>query len=129
MARKAITRTVPAKRRTAWLALAAMLVYSLAPLLPTPAAAVSLVQICTAHGIVTMAIPDGDAPSDRAMADCLACALTAHGNGAGKTPLASVEPPAISVPFRTIALITPECGQRDGHIHNNAQPRAPPLPV
>jgi hypothetical protein len=116
-------------RRAVWFALGAMLVYCLAPLLPPPAAAASLVQICTVHGIVTIAVPDSDAPAHAgAMPDCLACALTVHAGLASHAvlPAKAWVPVAVPVTMAHAAIV-----ERPGAglFLAGARPRAPPFPV
>lgn len=118
------------RRRTAWYALAAMLFYSLAPLLPTPAAAATLVQICTVHGIVTIAVPDGEEPAPAgAMPDCLACALTVHAGPNAQAFLPADVTVPLPAPPPSAAPLPVFDSDRAGMAVTNAKPRAPPLPV
>jgi hypothetical protein len=115
-------------------ALVAMLLYALAPFaLPERAAAQPLVEICTAHGIVTVPLPGADGPAEApatpGMTDCPACALSAHGSVHAKI----VPPPAIALPLRAagaLILRAPRSAERlTGVAVSTRRAHAPPLSV
>lgn len=119
------------RRHTAWLGALAVLLYAIAPYgVSGQATAQTFVELCTAYGIVTVALPDtdGDAPTS-SKTDCPACTITSHGGMAGKAAL----PPAFIVPAATAQpadVANARSERRPASAGKTTQrTRAPPLPA
>jgi hypothetical protein len=111
------------RRRSALLALLAVLLHALAPLLANaaPVAAVDHIQLCTAQGIVTVEVESGGAPAGKPAAPdhCSVCAfqtVIAVIPGAGQLPQAGA---------RTLVPVAEQALPRFSSPYT-ARPRAPP---
>jgi hypothetical protein len=107
-----------------------MLIYSLASFAPPQPAVANLIEICTAHGIVTIPQPaENGAPATPGMPDCPACALTASATA----PVKAVAVSIIVVPQpapRACTVGSPDGSSRRHRAAISAhRTRAPPLPA
>jgi hypothetical protein len=89
------------RRRSAFLALSAVLLQAFAPLLAgaAPGAAVDHMEICTAQGVVQVAVDADNAPGQSTVAPehCPACAT--HGAVAAPALRPQAQQPASAVPI------------------------------
>jgi len=116
-------------RRTAWIALFAMLIGALAPTVSRVLAAGegSWNAVCSASGVIYLPVDTAPAPDEGGVqhlaAACAYCFTSAASFGLAVAPLASIEPPvgrfirSLAVPSGPPVLIS----------HAISSPRAPPV--
>lgn len=120
------------RRAAGFIATIAALLFVISPIVrPVPAGATAIVEICTAHGIVSVPLPDGGDPAPGSgMPKCPVCGLGAF----GKTMPKSFGAPAFDLPppiaAATAAAPCPDTNRPATRTCDRVPPpRAPPVPV
>ena len=111
------------RRRSALVALLAVVAHALAPLLANaaPGAAVDHIQLCTAQGIVTVEVDSGGVPAGSPLA-AGHCSVCAFQNGIAPCVAVARIPQAIA----SVAVPAAEQPQPRFSFTYSARPRAPP---
>ena len=127
-------RTARRYRRSAtgFIVMVAALLFVVAPFSrPVPAGAATIVEICTAHGIVSVPLPDGGSPAPGSgMPKCPACSLATLGKAVPKA--LGAPPPDLPLPIETARAATPRADTDIPATRARERvppPRAPPFPV
>ena len=120
------------RRFGGWLALLAVALFVVAPFAqPIPASATTIIEICTAHGIVSIPMPDeeGDPSPFSGMPKCPACGLAALGKALPK----ALGAPTVALPRTAGIAATILPAEADTAPAAAILPlppsRAPPVPV